>query len=120
VQQLSGDCISALASYQQALALFCDFGHQLGQAVALNSLGELSLRTSDPRARDYHSRALAIARDIGAPLEEARALEGIGHSRLRDHDHPEAAGYLQQAHEIYRRIGAPELARVEEALHHQS
>ena len=71
------------------------------------------------RARDYHRRALAFGRDIGAPLEGARALEGIGHGHLHDHDRSEAAGYLEQAREVYRRIGTPGLARVEQTLRDQ-
>jgi len=63
----------AAANHQQALALFSDLGNLLGQAEALNRLGELSSRTSaTARARDYHNQALVIARDIRASPEEAR------------------------------------------------
>ena len=66
---------SAAASHQQALEMFRDFGHRLGQAEALNRLGELSSRTSAiDQARERHAQALTIARDIGIPFEEARAL----------------------------------------------
>jgi len=59
--------------------MFRDLGNRLGQAEALNRLGELSSRTSATgQAREHHTRALAIARDIGVPSEEARALEGLG------------------------------------------
>ena len=58
VQQETGDYPAAAASHQQALALFEDLGNLLGQAEALNRLGELSLRMaatgqSDPDYK-YH------------------------------------------------------------------
>jgi len=72
VQKQTGDYPAATASHQQALTLSGDLGNLLGQAEALNRLGELSLRTSAPgQARDQHTRALAIARDISAAPEEA-------------------------------------------------
>ena len=117
VQQLTGDYPAAAASHQQALELFRDLGDPLGQAEALNRLGELSSRTSATgQARDQHIQALAIARDLGAPLEEARALEGIGHSHLHDGNPGQAAEYLRQALAIYQRIGAPAAQRVQETL----
>ena len=97
-----------------------DIGSRLGEAEALNSLGEVSSRTSATRqARDYHAEALTIARDIGVPMQEARALEGIGNSRLQDGNPGEAAAYLQQALTIYERIGAPAARRVRVTLEHQ-
>jgi hypothetical protein len=74
---------------EQALELFRSLGHLLGQAEALNRLGELALRTSATgQAHDQHTQALAIARDISAAPEEARALEGIGNSHLREGNPP--------------------------------
>ena len=103
------------------MALFSDLGNPLGQAEALNRLGELSLRTSATgQARDQHTRALAIARDISAAPEEARALEGIGNSHLRGGDPGQAASYLLQALTIYRRLGAPGANRVQQTLRNHS
>jgi len=117
VQQHTGDYPAAAASHQQALTLFDDLGNLLGQAEALNRLGELSSRTSaTARARGYHTRALAIARDISAVPEQARALEGIGTSHLREGNPGQAAAYLQQALTGYQRIRAPGAKRVEETL----
>ena len=117
MQQETGDYPAAAASHQQALALFGDLGNRLGQAEALNRLGELSLRTSATgQARDQHTQALAIARDIGAAPEEARALEGLGQSHLQDGNPGQAAAHLRQALTIYQRIGAPAARRVQETL----
>src|SRR6185437_9344146 len=91
--------------------------NRLGQAEALNRLGELATRTADtPQARKHHAQALAIARDLGAPLEEARALEGLGQSHLQDARPCQAAVHLRQALAIYQRIGAPAAHRVQQTL----
>ena len=112
-----GDYPAAAASHQQALTLFADLGNRLGQAEALNRLGELAIRTADtPQARRHHTHALAIARDLSAAPEEARALEGLGHSHLQDGDPGQAAAHMRQALTIYQRIGAPAARRVQQAL----
>jgi tetratricopeptide (TPR) repeat protein len=117
VQQETGD-YAAAASQQQALALFRDLGNRLGQAEALNHLGELATRTANTQqARERHTQALAIARDIGAAPEEARALEGLGHTYLQDGNTGQAAADLAQALAIYQRIGVPAARRVQQTLH---
>jgi tetratricopeptide (TPR) repeat protein len=118
VQQLTGDYPAAAASHHQALELYRDIGDQLGQAEALNNLGELSTRTATRHeARSRHRQALKIARDINAPFEEARALEGIGGSYLHEGNDDEGLTWLRQALTIYQRIGAPAAQRVKETLH---
>lgn len=119
LQRLTGDYPAAAASQQQSLELCHALGFRLGQAEALNGLGELSSRTSaSRRARDQHTEALAIARDLGVPLEEARALEGIGRGYLQDGDRGQAAAHLRQALTIYQRIGAPRARQVQETVRH--
>ena len=117
MQQETGDYPAAATSHQQALALFRDLGSPLGQAEALNRLGELSSRTSaTSQARERHTQALAIARDISAPLEEARALEGIGQCHIQNDDLGNGIAYLRQALAIYQRIAAPHARRLQEIL----
>jgi tetratricopeptide (TPR) repeat protein len=119
VQQLTGDYPAAAASLHQALKLFRELGNRLGEAAALNNLGQLATRTQDTRqARHHHSQALAIAQDLGVPLEEARALEGIGHAHLQGGNPGQAAAHLGQALSIYQHIGVPAAKRVQETLHH--
>ena len=97
--------------------MFRDLGARLGQAEALNRLGELSLRLTDPgRARDQHTQALAIAQDLGVPFEEARALEGIGLSHLHDGNTSQAATHLRRALTIYQGIGNPGAQRIQDTL----
>jgi hypothetical protein len=94
VQQQTGDFPAAAASHQQALALFGDLGHRLGQAEALNRLGGLSLRTSaTAQARGQHSRALAIARDISAAPEAANS-RGCASSILSPHSEAAALAHV--------------------------
>jgi tetratricopeptide (TPR) repeat protein len=74
--QLAGDVDAALACLTQSLEQFRDLGIRIGQAGALNSLGELACRTGKrDQARRRHRAALAIAHEIAVPVEEARALE---------------------------------------------
>src|SRR5262252_10311437 len=95
----------------------CALPISLGQAEALNRLGELSLCTSATgQARDQHTRALAIARDIRAAPEEARALEGLGRAHIQDRNHDQGLECLRQALMIYQRIGGPGAKRVQETL----
>jgi hypothetical protein len=66
-QQLTGDYQAVAASQQRALQLFRDLGNQLGQAEALNKLGELATQTqATSKTGDQHTQAMAIARDLGA------------------------------------------------------
>jgi len=117
VQRLTGDHLAAAASHQQALELFRDRGQRLGEAEALNNLGELLTQSRDShRARDCHARALALAREISVPVEEARALEGIGQCHLQDGNLAEGAAQLRQALAIYQRIGTPAAQRLQETL----
>jgi tetratricopeptide (TPR) repeat protein len=102
----------------QALALFRDFGDRLGQAEALNRLGQLAGRTADThQARKAYTQALSIARDINASLEEAHALEGIGHCHLQVSETGQGLDCLRQALRIYRRIDVPDARRVKETLY---
>ncbi len=114
---MTGDYTAAAASQRRALALFGDVGNRLGQAEALNNLGELSSRTSATgQAREHHNAAFEIARDISAPLEEARAREGTGRAHLQDGNPGQAAAYLRPALAIYQRIGARGARRVQGTL----
>lgn len=93
-----------------------EVGDRVGQAKALNNLGELLTHS----AASGHAQALTIARQVGSPLEEARALEGIGRWQLRSANPGEGATHLRQALALYQRIGSPDRQRVQDALDHHS
>jgi Flp pilus assembly protein TadD len=109
--------VGAEHSHQQALETFRELGHRLGQAEALNRLGELSSCTSaSPRPASAPPQALTIARDIGVPFEEARALEGLGRAHLQDGNTGQAAAHLRQALRIYQRTGSPRAEGIQDTL----
>jgi tetratricopeptide (TPR) repeat protein len=80
----TGDYPAAAASQQQALALFGNLGHRLGQAYALNDLGLVQQETGDyPAAAASHQQALALFADLGNLLGQAEALNRLGELSLR-------------------------------------
>ena len=71
-------------------------GDKLGQAEALNRLGEVTFRTlASDHARERHTQALAIVRELGVLPEEGRALEGLGRAYLQNGNPGEAAEHLR-------------------------
>ena len=63
-------------------------------------------------SREFHSRALQASREVGIPAEEARSLEGLAHCQLRAGDDAAAIAGLNEALNIYQKIGAVEAAAV--------
>jgi tetratricopeptide (TPR) repeat protein len=117
VQEHTGNHQAAIDSLDQALQLSRDLGYRRTQAAVSIDLGRLMSQSSAySDAHVYFSRALRIAREIKAPVLEARALEAIGHSYFLEENPNRGTEYLQQALTVYRRIGAAEAQRVEEAL----
>jgi len=64
------------------------------------------------QAGSCHQQALDLARQIGSSMDEARALAGLGRCALAAGHTARADHMLQQALEIFRRIGAAEAAEV--------
>ena len=117
MQRLTGDYPAATASHARALKLYRDLHNRLGEANALNNMGELSLVSATPaEALARHNQAHAIATDIASPLEEARAQEGIGRCHLQDGQTVEGAASLRHALAIYQRIGSASAGRVQTTL----
>jgi tetratricopeptide (TPR) repeat protein len=77
----------------------------MGQANALNYLGDLRRHTGDyPAAARAHEQALAIYRDLGSQGGEAEALNAIGTLHRVSGDLAQAEGYHQQALDLARAI----------------
>ena len=107
MQKATGDREQAVGNLRRALELYRDLGDRLGEAQALNHLGELLLALAGAAgARAHHEQALEIASSIGAPVEQAHALEGIGRSHLHDGHPGQAAPPLRQALAIYQQLGS--------------
>jgi tetratricopeptide (TPR) repeat protein/transcriptional regulator with XRE-family HTH domain len=81
-------------------------GDRIGQANALNHLGEVRQLTGDyPAAAQVHQQALSIYRDVGDRLGQANALHHLGAVRRLMGDYPAAAEALDRALGIYRDVG---------------
>jgi len=103
-----GPWTEAVTRHTVAVQSAGHLGDQLGQASALNDLGNARRLTGDyiGAAGDLE-QALAIYRDIGNPLGQANALSSLGDVRRMTGDYPGATGDLEQALAIYRDIGNP-------------
>ena len=96
----------AVAHHTQALTIYRDIGNQLGEAIALNNLGDCDRvlgRYQDAVA--HHTQALTIYRDIGNQLGEAIALNNLGDCDRVLGRYQDAVAHHTQALTIYRHIG---------------
>ena len=81
-------------------------GDRLGEANALNDLGDVQRLTGDyPAAAQVLEEALGIYRDLGDRLGEANALNDLGVVRLLTDNYRDAAQAHEQALGIYRDLG---------------
>ena len=111
-RQLAGES-GALEAGQRALSLYAEIGDRIGQAEALNSLGEILLACGKPaEAAAAHERATEMIGELDAPMETARALEGLGRCLLSQQDIATAQASLQQALTRYRQLGSPRAGQV--------
>lgn len=110
---LAGDTDGAAAMLAEAVQVFREHGNRGCETEAVNEAGALHrLRGDLGQALACHQHALDLARDIGSPWNEAHALAGLGRCALAAGRPAEARASLQQAGEIFARIGAVESAAV--------
>jgi tetratricopeptide (TPR) repeat protein/transcriptional regulator with XRE-family HTH domain len=101
-----GSWAEAVTRHSAAVSAAQRLGDRLGEANALDDLGDVRWRTGDyPNAIDVFGRALDIYRDLGDQLGEANALSNIGVVRHLTGDFPGATQALEQALDIYRSLG---------------
>ncbi len=101
---LTGDRREAADTYTQALEIYRQIGDRLGEAIALNNLGQVRYATGDyPGAAQATAQALEIYRQIGERRGEANTLNNLGRIRYITGDYPEAAD--TQAHRPWRSTG---------------
>jgi DNA-binding SARP family transcriptional activator/Tfp pilus assembly protein PilF len=94
---------------RRALALCVQTGEQSGEAAARNGLGDVCLTASQPAdARSHYATALELSARIGDKYQQARALAGLGQAWRALGEPGHARRYLQEAHALYRDMGAPE------------
>ena len=101
-----GPWAEAITRHEAAIQAALHLGDRLGQAGALDSLGEVRRLTGDyPAAAQAQEQALGIYRDLGHRLGQANALLDLGAVRRLTGDYPAAAQDLEQALGIYRDLG---------------
>jgi tetratricopeptide (TPR) repeat protein/transcriptional regulator with XRE-family HTH domain len=96
----------AITRHTAAIQAARHLGDRLGQANALNDLGDVRRLTGDyPAAVQAQEQALGIYRDLGDRRGQANALSDLGYVRGATGDYPAAAQALEQALGIYRDLG---------------
>jgi tetratricopeptide (TPR) repeat protein/transcriptional regulator with XRE-family HTH domain len=109
VRRMTGDYPAAAQALEQALDIYRDLGERGGEAEALNENGTLHRVSGDlAQAEVSHRRALDLARAIASSWDEGHALAGLGRCALTAGHATPAGALLQQALEIFQRIGAAE------------
>jgi tetratricopeptide (TPR) repeat protein len=104
--RLDGPWADAIARHTAAVQAARQLGDRLGQAGALNDLGDVRYATGDfPAAVQALEQALGIYRDLSDRLGQANALSCLGSVRWTTGDYPAAVQVLEQALAIYRDIG---------------
>jgi tetratricopeptide (TPR) repeat protein/transcriptional regulator with XRE-family HTH domain len=101
-----GPWTEAITRHTAAISAARHLGDRLGQANALNDLGDVRRLTGDyPAAAQALEQALSIYRDLGDRLGQANALSNLGYLRRMTDDLPGATEALEQALGIYRDLG---------------
>ncbi|MGD1861593.1 MAG: tetratricopeptide repeat protein [Leptolyngbyaceae cyanobacterium] len=101
----------ALYSYQRALDIFQDIGHQNGVAATLNNIGGIYYRQEKyDEALYYYQRSLAIFQDIGDLYSEGLPLHNIGLIHSLQGNDDEALYYYQRSLAIQEAIGDQRIA----------
>lgn len=118
MRYLIGDFPAAADAQERALEIFRRTGNRIGEAYALNAYAATVAASGDlPRAFELYHRALAMNHELDKPDDEAIALEGIGVCHLATGDPGTATVHLNQALEIFLRLGmTPDVERVRTRL----
>jgi len=96
----------ALASWEQALALYREIGYRRGEASSLGNLG-LAYQSLGQyqRAIDFHEQSLTIAREIGDRQGEASSLGNLGLAYYSLGQYQKTIDFHEQHLTIAREIG---------------
>src|SRR4029077_12456744 len=101
-----GPWADAITRHTAAIHAARHLGDRLGQAGALNDLGDVRRLTGDYRAAAQDlEQALGLYRDLGDRLGQANALNNLGAVRWLTGDYRAAAQDLEQALGLYRDLG---------------
>lgn len=113
VRRLTGDYQGVASFLEAALDVYRDLGDQPGETETLNEQGTLHRVCGDlTRAAECHQHALDLARTTRSARDEASALAGLGRCAIATGNAARAKILLQEAHEIFQRIGAAQTSDV--------
>jgi tetratricopeptide (TPR) repeat protein/transcriptional regulator with XRE-family HTH domain len=101
-----GPWADAITRHEAAVHAARHLGDWLGQANALNDLGDVRRLTDDyPAAAQALEQALDLYRDLGDRLGQANAVSNLGTVRWATGEYPAAAQDYERALGIYRDLG---------------
>ncbi|KIO28291.1 hypothetical protein M407DRAFT_22500 [Tulasnella calospora MUT 4182] len=109
---LSADCHDWLLDYDEAekscshsLEISASIEHRLGQANALQKLGEIrEARWNLAQAEESFHQALDIYTSIGHSLGRANASKGLGEIYKKQLDYAKAVEYFHQSLDVFKSI----------------
>jgi len=117
VRRLTGDFLSAGNALESALEIYREIGNLGGVVETLNDIGALHRVGGElHHAEECHSQALDLAVEIRSSWDEAHAHAGLGRCALADGRIAEAVARLQNALEIFRKLGAAEASGISAEL----
>lgn len=110
VTQQRGDWVGAEQQYQDALTAYRELGQEEGEAIILNSLGEIARKKKTyDRVEAFYQQALAISEKIENREHQAIYSGNLGQLAL-DCDRPqEARTWFEQSLVLAREIGRKDL-----------
>ncbi|MFN8594454.1 MAG: tetratricopeptide repeat protein [Thermomicrobiales bacterium] len=104
--EAQGDIASAVASHEEALALWREAGDRRGQARTRENLGLIALhdRGDATSAQEHFAAALALYRDDGDRQGIASALRNLGDAALSEERFSEAVDLFAEALPVARQL----------------
>ena len=97
----AGLAVEARADESEAVKIFRDIGHRVGEAMALLHLGQVEMYArNDPQARCHLEEAIALAREIGYAEVEAESEATLGELALFADDADGAVACFERSLEV--------------------
>jgi len=116
-ERLSGDLDAAERDYHEALQIIRTIDSREGEGYIIGNLAVIALERKDWSGAEGLAReALSLSEKIGRQELIGLNCDRLANAVLRQGKKPEALRYAEQAVEIFRRLGSPNLASVRKTL----